>query len=104
MGSKKQLSTYCSKRRENPAILVTSRKINTRPYYYNLLNIKVGWLCFTFHRQQGRLETAPPFTVPCEGREDWFYTILTGNRTPDGRVVVHYTTAAPRQLHLKYHN
>ena len=29
----------------------------------------VGWLCFTSHRQQGHLETAPPFTVPCEGRE-----------------------------------
>ena len=29
----------------------------------------VGWLCFTSHRQQGHLEMAPPFTVPCEGRE-----------------------------------
>ena len=29
----------------------------------------VGWLCFTSHRQRGRLETAPPSTVPCEGRE-----------------------------------
>ena len=29
----------------------------------------VGWLCFTSLRQQGHLETAPPFTVPCEGRE-----------------------------------
>ena len=28
----------------------------------------VGWLCLTSHRQQGHLETAPPFTVPCEGR------------------------------------
>ena len=28
-----------------------------------------GWLCFTSHRQRGHLETAPPFTVPCEGRE-----------------------------------
>ena len=27
----------------------------------------VGWLCLTFHRQRGQLETAPPFTVPCEG-------------------------------------
>ena len=32
----------------------------------------VGWLCFTSHRQQGHLETSPPFTVPCEGREAWF--------------------------------
>ena len=29
----------------------------------------VCWLCFASHRQRGRLETAPPFTVPCEGRE-----------------------------------
>ena len=28
-----------------------------------------GWLCLTPHRQRGHLETAPPFTVPCEGRE-----------------------------------
>ena len=27
-----------------------------------------GWLCFTFHRQRGHLETAPPFTVPREVR------------------------------------
>ena len=25
----------------------------------------VGWLCLTSHRQQGHLETAPPFTDPC---------------------------------------
>ena len=30
---------------------------------------KYGWLCLTSHRQRGHLETAPPFTVPCEGRE-----------------------------------
>ena len=29
----------------------------------------VGRLCLTSHRQRGHLETAPPFTVPCEGRE-----------------------------------
>ena len=28
-----------------------------------------GWLCLTSHRQRGHLETAPQFTVPCEGRE-----------------------------------
>ena len=32
----------------------------------------VGWLCFISHRQRGHLETAPPFTVPCEGRQAWF--------------------------------
>ena len=29
----------------------------------------IGLLCFTSHRQRGHLETAPPFTVPCAGRE-----------------------------------
>ena len=29
----------------------------------------VGWLCFTSHQQRGHLETAPPFSVSCEGRE-----------------------------------
>ena len=27
------------------------------------------YLCFTSFQQRGHLETAPPFTVPCEGRE-----------------------------------
>ena len=34
--------------------------------WYRLL---IGWLCFTSHRQRGHLETAPPFTVPCKGRD-----------------------------------
>ena len=29
----------------------------------------VGWLYCTSHRQRGHLETALPFTVPCEGHE-----------------------------------
>ena len=29
-------------------------------------------LCLTSHRQRGHLETAPPFTVPCEGHEACF--------------------------------
>ena len=33
------------------------------------VKFNVGWLCLTSHRQRGHLETAPPFTVPCEGRE-----------------------------------
>ena len=37
-----------------------------------------GWLCFTSHLQRGHLETAPPFTAPCEGREARFSP--TGNR------------------------
>ena len=32
----------------------------------------VGWLCLTSHRQRGHLETAPPFTVLCEGLEARF--------------------------------
>ena len=32
----------------------------------------VGWLCLTSHRQRVHLKLAPPFTVPCEGREAWF--------------------------------
>ena len=28
-----------------------------------------GWLCLMSHRQRGHLQTAPPFTVPCEGCE-----------------------------------
>ena len=38
-------------------------------------------LCFSSLQQRGHLETAPPFTVPCEGREGDKYTIPTGNRT-----------------------
>ena len=37
--------------------------------YLGLYTFKAGWLCLTSHRQRGHLETAPPFTVPCEGRE-----------------------------------
>ena len=35
----------------------------------NSYHVTVGWLCLTSHRQRGHLETAPLFTVPCEGRE-----------------------------------
>ena len=34
------------------------------------IDLLVGLLCLTSHRQRGHLETAPPFTVPCVGRED----------------------------------
>ena len=34
----------------------------------------IGWLCFTSHRQRGHLETAPQFTVPCEGHEARFFS------------------------------
>ena len=32
----------------------------------------VGWMCLTSHRQRGHSETAPPLTVPSEGREAQF--------------------------------
>ena len=49
----------------------------------NILNHKmVGWLSLTSHRQRGHLETAPPFTVPCEGRpQDVYVTINKGQVT-----------------------
>ena len=50
--------------------------------------------CFTSHRQPGHLETAPPFTVPCEGCEARFFQ-------PCRHVAVLYTTAAPRKLHAQ---
>ena len=57
-------------------ILSRNRKLNTemhKPMFYVTYITRfcwlVGWLYFTSHRQRGHLETAPPFTVPCEGRE-----------------------------------
>ena len=49
-----------------------SKKILSRHHF--TINIRasdcpVGWLIFTSHRQRGHLETASPFSVPCEGRE-----------------------------------
>ena len=44
-------------------------------FMYGLL---FGWLVVS-HRQQGHLETAPPFTVPCEGHKARFYAVPTGN-------------------------
>ena len=43
----------------------------SKSFYFVELNVSclVGWLCLTSHQQRGHLETAPPFTVPCEGRE-----------------------------------
>ena len=48
-----------------PLPLTTTDALRKRHTYGWL----VGWLCLTSHRQRGHLETAPPFTVPCEGRE-----------------------------------
>ena len=35
---------------------------------FNICGWLVGWLCFNVP-SKARLETAPPFTVPYEGRE-----------------------------------
>ena len=66
---------------------------------YHAVGTRQSWLGFTSHQQRCHLETAPPFTVPCKGREVRFLHVPTGNRTPGRRMVVHYSTAAPRQLH-----
>ena len=59
----------------------------------------VDWLCLMSPQQPGHLETTPPFTVPCKGREARFLTPLPPGIKPwVDRVAVHYTTAAPRQL------
>ena len=57
-----------------------------------LLRKLVGRPCLTFHRQRGHLETAPPFTALCEGREGRF--LHRSHRTPGRRVAFYYTTAA----------
>ena len=45
------------------------KKIFCKAHWYDILWKLVGWLCLTSHRLRGHLESAPPFTVPCEGRE-----------------------------------
>ena len=58
-----------------------------------------GWLCFTSHRQRGHLERHPHLLSLAKDVKLGFCIDPTGNRTPGHRVTVHYTTAAPRQLH-----
>ena len=63
----------------------------------------VGWLVVYSVQSTGRsFRAAPPFTVPCEGREGLFLHRPTGNRTQGCREAVHYTSAALRQLHTMY--
>ena len=54
------------------------------------------WLCLTSHRQRGQLETAPPFTVPCEGREASF--LYRSHRESNRRLS--YDTSAQLQQQL----
>ena len=73
---------------------------------YNFMHnlFEVCWLCLTSHRQRGHLETVPPFTVPCEGRESRylhrFHREL--NPGPSRGSPLHYRCATP--LKLKYMN
>ena len=51
----------------SPVIMVDLQEgmiILILPLYLFVCLGLVGWLCFTSHRQQGHLETAPPFTIP----------------------------------------
>ena len=59
---------------------------------------KVGLLCFTSQRQRGYLETAPPFTVPCDGRKARFVHRSLRESNPGRHQAVRYTTAAPSKL------
>ena len=57
----------------------------------------VGWLCFMCHRQRGHLETAPPFTVPCKGREARFLhcSHQETNPAPSRGSPLHYRCTTP---------
>ena len=60
----------------------------------------VGWLRLTSHRQRGHLETTPPFTVPCEGREARFlhHTHQESYPRPLRGSLWHYRCATPARL------
>ena len=69
----------------------------------------VGWLCFMSHQQGGHLEKAPPFTVPCKGREARFlnHSHWESNPWPSRGSPLHYscTMLAPlssRRCHEMY--
>ena len=62
----------------------------------------VGWLCFTSHRQRGHLETAPPFTVPGQGREARFLhrSHWESNTGPSRSSPLHYRCDTPAPLNM----
>ena len=43
--------------------------MNSCGFQWDVLHQWIVFLCFTSLQQRGHLETAPLFTVPCEGRE-----------------------------------
>ena len=65
----------------NPWMWNYSPEVTAKTNYFIWL---VGWLCLTSHRHRGHSETAPQFTVPCEGRNVcWFadyQTFQTGSK------------------------
>ena len=67
----------------------------------NIINASLGWLCFTSYRQRGHLETAPPFTAPCEGREARFLhrSHRKSNPGPSRGSPLHYRCASPASTH-----
>ena len=60
-------------------------------------------MCFTSHRQRGHLETAPQFTVPCEGREARFIhrTHRESNHRPSCGSPLLYRCATPAPSHTR---
>ena len=59
---------FDSLRKDNLLALSLYLNLNVKKSWRKI-GIQIGWLCLTSHRQRGHLETAPQFTVPCEGRE-----------------------------------
>ena len=59
-------------------------------------------LCFMSLQQLGHLETATPFTVPCEGREARQIHRFYRESNPGRRMAVNYATAAACKLHEEY--
>ena len=67
--------------------------------FINLNDVLVG--CVLHPIKRGHLQTAPPLTVPCKGREARLLHHSHRKCTPGRRVAVQYmyTTAAPHKLH-----
>ena len=60
----------------------------------------ICWLFLTSHRQRGHLKTAPPFTLPCEGRGARFLHRFhrESNPGPPRGSPLHYCCATPAPL------
>ena len=77
-------------------------------YHFTILDSQigwlVGWLCLVSHQQRGHLETGPPFTVPCEGREARFLhrSDRESNPGPSRGSRLHYRCATPAPPSLEW--